>query len=154
MRRWSALLLSTCLAVVGVTACAYGTQGATPDQIQAPSHAQPSTAASNTDPPLSTPICGTPPCDKYLSRGDTRTLDSTISKHPLASAVALHLAVSLVCGAVLCVWGEGFTLAYVQHEAHLAAQNGECLRVHVLPQGHEWQLVQLDATNQSPYCTD
>ena len=22
------------------------------------------------------------------------------------------------------------------------------------PQGHEWRLVQLDATNQSPYCTD
>lgn len=94
-----------------------------------------------------------PPCDKYLSRGDTRTLDSAISNHPIASAIALHVAVGLLCGVVLCVWGEGFTLAYVQHAAHQAARNGECLRVHILPQGREWRLVQLDETNQRPYCT-
>ena len=62
-------------------------------------------------------------CVKYVSRGTTRTIDSTISKHPVASAIALHVAVGLMCGAVLCVWGEGFTFVYVQHAAHQAAQN-------------------------------
>ena len=152
-RRWFVLLLSVCLAVAGVAACSSVTGNSTPEQVLAPSQAQSSAGVAAASPTSSVPICGVPPCDKYLSRSDTRTLDSTISNHPLASAVALHLAVGLLCGAVLCVWGEGFTLAYVQHTAHQAAQNGECLRVHILPQGHEWRLVQLDGTNQSPYCT-
>ena len=148
------LLLSIFLVVVaGLTACSAVTGSSTPEQIQAPSQVQASVGAAGANPTSSVAICGVPPCDKYLSRSDTRTLDSTISNHPLASAVALHLAVGVLCGAVLCIWGEGFTLAYVQHTAHQAAQNGECLRVHILPQGREWQLVQLDATNQSPYCT-
>ena len=98
-------------------------------------------------------ICGTPPCDKYLTRSETRSLDHAVSGHPIASAIALHLVVSALCGGVLCIWGEGFSFVYVEHETHLAAQNNECLRVHVLPKGHEWQLVNLDASNQSPYCT-
>lgn len=148
IRRRFALLLSICLALASVTGCAAMSQGkgTTPDQLQAP--------AQSSAPVSSAPTCGVPPCDKYLSRGDTRTLANTISDHPIASALVLHLAVSLVCGGILCVWGEGFTLAYVDHVSHVAAQNGECLRVHVLPKGHEWQLVSLDATNQRPYCTD
>jgi len=156
-RRWFALLFSVCLvvAVAGAAACSSVTRSSTQEQIQASSQAQAQSSAgvAAVNPTSSVPICGVPPCDKYLSRGETRTLDSTISNHPLASALALHVAVGLLCGAVLCVWGEGFTLAYVQHTAHQAAQNGECLRVHILPQGHEWRLVQLDETNQSPYCT-
>ena len=147
-----ALALSICLAVATVAGCTPTTGNSAPAQIQAQSQAPSSAAAS--DPAPSTPICGVPPCVRYLSRSETRTLDSTITGHPLASALALHLAVSLLCGAVLCIWGEGFTLAYVQHEARVAAQNGQCLRANILPQGREWQLVQLEATNQSPYCTD
>jgi len=101
----------------------------------------------------SSKICGTPPCDKYLSRGETRTLDKVLSGHPIASAIAMHLVVSTFCGVILCVWGEGVTFVYTERETHLAAQNGECLRVHVLPQGRAWQLVSLDTSNQSPYCT-
>ncbi len=104
-------------------------------------------------PSSSTKICGTPPCDKYLSRGDTRTLDKALSGHPIASAIAMHLVISTFCGGILCVWGEGVTFVYTERETHLASQNGECLRVHVLPQGRSWQLVSLDASNQSPYCT-
>jgi hypothetical protein len=161
--RWFALALSICLAMACATACVSAAGSSTPDQIQAPAQAQShspaqsstgTAAAAAADPASGARICGVPPCDRYLSRGDTRTLDSAISKHPIASAIALHVAVGLLCGAVLCVWGEGFTLAYVQHAAHQAAQNGDCLRVHILPQGREWRLVQLDGTNQSPYCTD
>jgi hypothetical protein len=153
-RRWFALPLSIFLAVMSVTACASANRSSTPDQVQAPAQGQAQSSAAASDPAPSTPICGVPPCDRYLSRSETRTLNSTITDHPIASAIALHVAVGLVCGAVLCVWGEGFTLAYVQHEAQLAAQNGECLRADILPKGREWQLVRLTATNQSPYCTD
>ena len=106
---------------------------------------------TSTAPPAA--VCGTPPCDKYLTRGETRSLDHAISDHPIASGIALHLVVSAFCGGILCIWGEGAGYVYVEHETHVAAQNGECLRVHVLPQGHEWQLVNLDASNQSHYCT-
>lgn len=149
-RRWFALSLSIFLAAMSVAACTPVSGSSTPDQVRAPAQGQ----AQSSDPASSTPICGVPPCDRYLSRSETRALNSTITDHPITTAIALHVAVGLVCGAVLCVWGEGFTLAYVQHEAHSAAQNGECLRAQILPKGREWQLVQLDATSQSPYCTD
>jgi hypothetical protein len=117
----------------------------------------PQSGASASASPSSAPssnaaICGKPPCDRYLSRSDTRTLDKEISGHPVAAAIALHLAVSIVCGGILCVWGEGVTYVYVVRQTHLAAQNGDCLRVHVLPSGRAWQLVSLDASDQSPYC--
>ncbi|HEV3171180.1 MAG TPA: hypothetical protein VGZ32_12600 [Actinocrinis sp.] len=136
-------LVSALLAVAALVAAASCSATA---QDQSPAAAQ-----RTTDPP--TAICGAPPCDKYLTRGETRTVDHAISGHPIATAIALHLVVSAFCGGVLCIWGEGFSFVYVQHEAHVAAQNDECLRVHVLPQGHQWQLVNLDASNQSPYCT-
>jgi len=72
----------------------------------------------------------------------------------VAAAIALHLVVSAICGGIVCLWGEGVSYVYVERQTHLAAQNGECLRVHVLPQNHAWQLVSLDRSNQSPYCTD
>ena len=139
-------LLALCLALAPATAsCKSAAQSQQPAAAQAP--APSSTSAS----PVA--ICGTPPCDKYLTRSETRTLDHAVSGHPIASAIALHLVVSAFCGGVFCIWGEGFSFVYVEHETHLAAQNNECLRVHVLPNGHEWQLVNLDASNQSPYCT-
>jgi hypothetical protein len=104
-------------------------------------------------PSSSSAICGTPPCEKYLSRSETRTLDEAISGHPILSAVALHLVISAFCGGILCLWGEGASFVYVKRATHAAAQDGGCLRVHVLPQGRAWQLVSLDTSNQSPYCT-
>jgi hypothetical protein len=136
-------------AIMTSAACAFSPQStsSTPAAQQLASPTAPSSSSSSK-------TCGVPPCDKYLSRGETRTLDSAISGHPIASAIALHLVVSAFCGGILCVWGEGVTFVYVERETHHAAQNHECLRVHVLPQGHTWQLVSLDTSNQSPYCTN
>lgn len=95
-----------------------------------------------------------PPCDTYLSRNQTHNLDADIGGHSLASEIALHLVVGLVCGGFLCDWGAGLTFDYVQKEVHQAAQNGECLRVRIFPHDGSRQLVALVPTNQSPYCTD
>lgn len=146
-----ALLCLAFALALAAAACTPAAQNRSPAGIQAP--------AARSDPAATAPaaqaaVCGTPPCDKYLTRSETRDLDHAVSGHPIASAIALHLVVSAFCGGVLCIWGEGFSFVYVQHETHVAAQAGECLRVHVLPKGHEWQLVNLDASNQSPYCTD
>lgn len=120
--------------------------------MAAASSATPAVAASSAD-TAGAKLCGVPPCDQYLSRGHTRDLNHALSGHPILSAVAMHLVVSAVCGGILCVWGEGFSFVYVQGKVHDAAQNGQCLRVHVLPHGHEWKIVSLDASNQAPYCT-
>lgn len=101
------------------------------------------------------PTCGLPPCDLYVSRSRTRSLDSTLSDHSIATEVAVHLLVGAVCGGFLCVLGEGYTVNRVEDAAHQAAQNNECLRIHALPQGgHGLDLVEFDASNQSPYCTN
>jgi hypothetical protein len=136
----SALLMTTMAACTIIPA----SSSSTPAAQEAGAASAPSTSSK---------ICGTPPCDKYLSRGETRTLDKAITGHPIASAIALHLVISTFCGGILCVWGEGVTFVYTERQTHLAAQNGECLRVHVLPQGRAWQLVSLDTSNQGPYCT-
>jgi hypothetical protein len=143
--RWAAALCA--LLVITLSSCTLmpGSPSATPAAQQVVS-APPSSASSV--------ICGTPPCDKYLPRSETRTLDKAITGHPVAAAIALHLVVSAICGGIVCLWGEGVSYVYVERQTHLAAQNGECLRVHVLPQNHAWQLVSLDRSNQSPYCTD
>ena len=152
-------LLALCLALALVTAsCASAAQNKSPAALDPPAPSS-TPASTSAPPPTSAPasavaICGSPPCDKYLTRSETRSLDHAVSGHPIASAIALHLVVSALCGGVLCIWGEGFSFVYVEHETRVAAQNNECLRVHVLPKGHEWQLVNLDASNQSPYCTD
>lgn len=89
-----------------------------------------------------------------MSRSKTRSLSTALSGHSLATEVALHLIVGAVCGGLLCIVGETLTVSSIEDAAHEAAQNSECLRIHVLPQGHEWDLAQFDASNQSPYCTD
>jgi hypothetical protein len=113
-------------------------------------------AAAPTAPPSGDPqnICGTPPCVRFISRGDTKTLSSTLTDHPILSTVALHAAVAVLCGGILCLLGEGVGLAYVDHTAKDAAGRHECLKVSILPDHNEWQLVNLTASNQSPYCTD
>jgi hypothetical protein len=139
--RGAAALALSALLTVTLAACTLAPQNSTPAAAQV-----------TTTPGTSSAICGTPPCDKYLSRGATRTLDDAISGHPIASAIALHLVVSAFCGGILCGWGEGVSFIYIKETTHRAAQDGECLRVHVLPRDHAWQLVSLDASNQSPYC--
>ncbi|WP_194920045.1 hypothetical protein [Catenulispora rubra] len=99
-------------------------------------------------------ICGTPPCVRFLSRGDTSTLSSTVSDHPILSTVALHAAVMVLCGGILCLLGEGIGLDYVAHAAKDAANHHACLRVNILSDNDKWKLISLSTSNQSPYCTD
>jgi hypothetical protein len=99
-------------------------------------------------------ICGTPPCVRFVSRGDTSTLSSTIADHPILSTVALHAAVMVLCGGILCLLGEGVSLDYVGHAAKDAARQHACLKVNILSDDSKWKLVSLSTSNQSPYCTD
>jgi hypothetical protein len=99
-------------------------------------------------------ICGSPPCVRFVSRGDTKTLSSTIAEHPVLSTVALHAAVTVLCGGILCLLGEGVSLDYVGHAAKDAAGQHACLMVSILPDSSKWKLVSLSASNQSPYCKD
>lgn len=99
-------------------------------------------------------LCGAPPCVRYVSRGDTKTLASTLSDHPVLSTVALHAAVMLMCGGILCLLGEGVSLVYVDHAAKDAASQHACLKVSILPDSDKWKLATLTTSNQSPYCTD
>jgi hypothetical protein len=100
-----------------------------------------------------TKLCGTPPCMRFLSRSETRTLQDTFTNHPIASAVAVHVVGTLLCGGVLCLLGEGVGLVYVERETKAAAAANECLRVRILPSGAEWKVVDLAPSNESPYCT-
>jgi hypothetical protein len=111
---------------------------------------------ASTAPSTGTPqnICGTPPCVRFISRGDTKTLSSTLSDHPILSTVALHAAVMVLCGGILCLLGEGVSLAYVDRAAKDAAGQHACLKVSILPDSDKWKLVNLGTSNQSPYCTD
>jgi predicted RNA-binding Zn ribbon-like protein len=101
-----------------------------------------------------TRICGTPPCMRFVSRSETKTVADTAGAHPLLSAVALHVVVGLLCGGILCVLGEGVGVSYIGDAAKQAVANHECLRVRILPNGREWHLVDVTPSNQSPYCTD
>jgi hypothetical protein len=101
-----------------------------------------------------TKICGTPPCMRFVSRSETKTVADTAGAHPLLSSVALHLVVGLLCGGILCVLGEGVGVSYIGEAAKQATANHECLRVRILPNGREWHLVDVTPSNQSPYCTD
>jgi hypothetical protein len=109
-------------------------------------------AAPTTGPPQK--ICGTPPCVRFVSRGDTKTLSSTLNDHPIISAVAVHVAVGILCGGILCLLGEGVSTTYVDHAARDAASQHACLMVRLLPDSDKWKLVNLSASNQSPYCKD
>ena len=99
-------------------------------------------------------ICGAPPCVRYVSRGETKTLASTLTEHPILSTVALHTAVMLLCGGILCLFGEGVSLVYVDHAAKDAAGQHACLKVSILPDNDKWKLATLSTSNQSPYCAD
>lgn len=99
-------------------------------------------------------VCGAPPCVRFLSRGDTSTLSTTVSDHPILSTVALHAAVMVLCGGILCLLGEGISLDYVAHAAKDAANQHACLKVSILPDNDKWKLMSLSTSNQSPYCTD
>ena len=110
------------------------------------------TATSTAD--SDTKICGTPPCMRFVSRGDTQKIADTAGAHPLVSSLALHLVVGLLCGGILCILGEGVGVSYVGETAKTAAKDHECLRVRILPSGKEWHLVDVVPSNQSPYCTD
>lgn len=99
-------------------------------------------------------ICGTPPCVRFVSRGDTKTLSSTIAGHPILSTVALHAAVMVLCGGILCLLAEGVGLDYVAHAAKDAADEHACLKVDILSDDGKWKLISLASSNQSPYCTD
>ncbi|MEY9893489.1 hypothetical protein ABIA35_008654 [Catenulispora sp. MAP12-49] len=99
-------------------------------------------------------ICGAPPCVRFVSRGDTKTLSTTIADHPILSTVALHAAVTVLCGGILCLLGEGVSLDYVAHAAKDAANQHACIRVNVLSDDDKWKLVSLTTSNQSPYCKD
>jgi hypothetical protein len=99
-------------------------------------------------------ICGTPPCVRFISRGETKTLADTVADHPILSTVALHAAVTVLCGGILCLLGEGVSLDYVAHAARDAANQHACMRVNILSNDDKWKLVSLTTSNQSPYCTD
>lgn len=109
-------------------------------------------AAPTAGPPVK--VCGTPPCVRFVSRGDTKTLSSTLTDHPLISAVAVHVAIGVLCGGILCLLGEGVSTTYVDQAAKSAADQHACLKVSILPDQDRWKLVNLSASNQSPYCTN
>lgn len=111
-------------------------------------------AAASTSNSDTEKICGAPPCVRFVSRGDTKTLSSTIANHPVLSTVALHAAVMVLCGGILCLLGEGVSLDYVGHAAKDAAEHHECLRVNIMADADKWKLVSLRSSNQNPYCTD
>jgi hypothetical protein len=129
------------------TAKAAGAQQVDPAQVH-------NVAPTTSRPASDTQICGTPPCMRFVSRSETKTVADTVSAHPILSAVVLHGVGLLLCGGILCVFGEGVSLAYVGREAGIAAKAHECLRVRILPSGQEWRLVDISPSNQSPYCTD
>lgn len=99
-------------------------------------------------------ICGAPPCVRFVSRGESKTLADTIAAHPILSTVALHAAVTVLCGGILCLLGEGVSLDYVAHAAKDAANQHACMRVNILSNDDKWKLVSISTSNQSPYCTD
>jgi|GEM_PF-4254057 hypothetical protein len=99
-------------------------------------------------------ICGAPPCVRFVSRGNTKTLSTTIADHPVLSTVALHAAVMVLCGGILCLLGEGVSLDYVGHAAKDATAQHACMRVNILSDSDKWKLVSITTSNQSPYCTD
>jgi hypothetical protein len=149
------LLLAAVLALVLIASAGCRSSATSTDRpagaaqaAPAATSSAPSTAASDTK------VCGTPPCMRYVSRSDTKKIADTVGAHPYISGVALHLVVGLLCGGILCILGEGVSVGYVADAAKHAAADHQCLRVRILPNGREWHLVDVAASNQSPYCTD
>jgi hypothetical protein len=99
-------------------------------------------------------LCGAPPCVRYLSRSDTKTLADTLHDHPVASTIAVHAALSILCGGILCLLGEGVTMPIVEKKAREAADQHACLKVSILPDKDKFSLMNMTASNEKPYCTD
>lgn len=155
-RTWRGLALILTMALLLVTGCqsakdsssSHGSGGAAAAVVSDPKTAQHSSESSEK-------LCGTPPCVRYLSRGDTKTLSQTLTDHPVASTIALHVALSMLCGGILCLLGEGVSLPILAHKANDAAAQHACLKVSILPdQEKKWKLVDITASNAKPNCTD
>ncbi|NUR58313.1 MAG: hypothetical protein HOV87_06410 [Catenulispora sp.] len=159
-RTWRGLALLVAMVVLLATSCrstggadassqsgggSGGTGGA-----QAAAPAAPSNSASTSK--SSEKLCGTPPCVRYLSRGDTKTLADTLNDHPLASTIAVHIALSVLCGGILCLLGEGVSMPFVEKKAREAANQHACLKVSILPDKDKFSLMNMTASNDSPNC--
>lgn len=154
-RSRTGLALILALLVVFAAACKSTSDSSSSDSGSGGTSAVASAAPTTASSTEAQKICGTPPCVRFVSRGDTKTLSSTIADHPILSTVALHAAVVVLCGGILCLLGEGVSLDYVGHAAKDAASQHACLKVSILPDSDKkWKLVNLSASNQSPYCKD
>ncbi|NUR26766.1 MAG: hypothetical protein HOV83_13145 [Catenulispora sp.] len=154
-RAWRGVALIVALLVLVVTGCqstggadaSSGSGGGT-GGAQAAAPGGPSTQAKSSE-----KLCGTPPCVRFLSRGDTKTLANTLKDHPLASTIAVHVALSALCGGILCLLGEGVSMPFVEKKAREAADQHACLKVSILPDKDKFSLMNIAASNESPYCT-
>lgn len=142
-------MLLIALLVAMAAACTSAGSGSSGTSVRmVPATATAGTGASDAK------LCGTPPCMRFISRSDTKTIARTVANHPLASTIVVHLVGTILCGGVLCLLGEGAGLAYIGSQAKAAVAAHECLRVSILPAGRQWQLVGVAPSDQSPYCTD
>lgn len=159
-RTWRGLALLVALTLLLATSCR-STTGAASSQAggsggaQAAAPAAPVTSATSAPASNSAEkLCGTPPCVRYLSRSDTKTLADTLNDHPLASTIAVHVALSVLCGGILCLLGEGMSMPFVEKKAHEAASQHACLKVSILPDKDKFSLMNITASNDSPGCKD
>lgn len=156
-RTWRGLALIVAMLVMLATGCqstggadaSSGSGGGT-GGAQAAAPAAPNTAAKGS----SEKLCGTPPCVRFMSRDDTKSLADTLKDHPLASTIAVHLALGMLCGGILCLLGEGVSMPFVEKKASEAADQHACLKVSILPNKDKFSLMSISASNESPYCKD
>jgi hypothetical protein len=159
-RAWRGLALLVALTLVLATGCrstggadASSQAGGGSGGAQAAAPAAPTTSATTAS-QNAEKMCGTPPCVRYLSRSDTKSLADTLNDHPLASTIAVHLALSVLCGGILCLLGEGVSMPFVEKKAHEAASQHACLKVSILPDKDKFSLMNITASNDSPGCKD
>lgn len=153
-RTWRGLALIVAMLVLLVTGCqstggadaSSGSGGGTGGAQEAAPGAPPTVKGSPEK------LCGTPPCVRFMSRGDTKSLAGTLKDHPLASTVAVHLALGVLCGGILCLLGEGVSMPFVEKKASEAADQHACLKVSILPDKDKFSLMNIAASNESPYC--
>src|ERR1051326_8584773 len=95
-RTWRGLALILTMALLLVTGCQSskdsGSSHGSGDAPAAVTSGPKTTTANSTGSASSEKLCGTPPCVRFMSRGDTKNLSETLTDHPIASTVALHLA--------------------------------------------------------------
>lgn len=156
-RTWRGLALIVAMLVLLATSCrSTGGADASSDPgggsgggAQAAAPAAPTSASKSSE-----RLCGAPPCVRYMSRGDTKSLADTLNNHPLASTIAVHIALGMLCGGILCLLGEGVSMPFVEKKAHEAADQHACLKVSILPDKDKFSLVNITASNENPYCTN